>query len=61
VTAFPDITVRNRSKSDKFIIYRYMKKITPGLNMTFTFVGSDGYTEEGVEIPIGFSFFYPSF
>jgi general stress protein 26 len=47
--------------ADSRALREYMKKITPGLNMTFTFVGSDGYTEEGVEIPIGFSFFYPSF
>jgi hypothetical protein len=38
----------------------YMKHISPDLNMTFTFTGSDGYTEEGVEIPMGFSFFYPN-
>jgi hypothetical protein len=28
--------------------------------MTFTFVGSDGYTQEGVDLPLGINFFYPS-
>lgn len=46
--------------SDARALRDYMKKVAPGLDMTFTFVGSDGYTEEGVEIPIGFSFFYPA-
>jgi len=46
--------------SDARALRDYMKKVSPGLDMTFTFVGSDGYTEEGVEIPIGFSFFYPA-
>ncbi len=38
----------------------YLKKVSPDLDLTFTFVGSDGYTQEGVEIPLGLSFFYPS-
>ena len=38
----------------------FMKKISPDLNLTFTFVGSDGHTQEGVDIPIGLSFFYPT-
>lgn len=38
----------------------YVKQVTPDLDLTYTFVGSDGYTEEGVEIPIGVSFFYPN-
>ena len=38
----------------------YIKEITPDLDLTFTFVGSDGYTEEGVDLPIGVSFFYPN-
>jgi len=38
----------------------YMREITPDLDLTFTFVGSDGYTKEGVDIPIGVSFFYPN-
>jgi hypothetical protein len=46
--------------SDARALRDYMKEVSPGLDMTFTFVGSDGYVEEGVEIPIGFSFFYPS-
>ncbi len=39
---------------------QYTKKVSPDLDLTFTFVGSDGYTEEGVEVPIGLSFFYPT-
>lgn len=38
----------------------YMRKATPDLDLTFTFVGSDGYTQEGVDLPLGVSFFYPS-
>jgi len=38
----------------------YIRKITPDLDLTFTFVGSDGYTQEGVDLPIGVSFFYPN-
>lgn len=45
--------------SDSRALREYMKTVSPGPDMTFTFVGSDGYIEEGVEIPIGFSFFYP--
>jgi hypothetical protein len=38
----------------------YMRKVTPDLDLSFTFVGSDGYTQEGVDLPLGVSFFYPS-
>ena len=38
----------------------YIKEVTPDLDLTFTFVGSDGYTQEGVDLPIGVSFFYPN-
>ena len=38
----------------------YMRKITPDLDLTFTFMGSDGYIQEGVDLPIDASFFYPS-
>ena len=38
----------------------YMRKSTPDLDLSFTFVGSDGYTQEGVDLPLGISFFYPS-
>lgn len=38
----------------------YMRKISPDLDLTFTFVGSDGYTQEGVDLPLGLSFFYPA-
>jgi len=46
--------------SDARALRDYIKDITPGLDMTFTFIGSDGYIEEGVEIPIGVNFFYPA-
>ncbi len=46
--------------SDARALREYMKRVSPDLDLTFTFVGSDGYTQEGVEIPIGLSFFYPS-
>jgi len=38
----------------------YARKVTPDLDLTFTFVGSDGYTQEGVDLPLGVSFFYPN-
>jgi len=46
--------------TDARALREYMRKISPDLNLTFTFVGSDGYTQEGVDIPLGLSFFYPS-
>ena len=45
--------------TDSMALRKYIKSITPDMDMTFTFVGSDGYTEEGVSLPIGISFFYP--
>ena len=45
---------------DARALREYMKQVSPDLDMTFTFVGSDGYTEEGVELPLGVSFFYPN-
>ena len=46
--------------SDARALREYIKTVTPDLDLTFTFIGSDDYTEEGVELPIGLSFFYPS-
>ena len=46
--------------SDARALREYIKQISPDLNLTFTFVGSDGYTEEGVDLPIDTSFFYPT-
>jgi hypothetical protein len=46
--------------SDARALRDYIRKITPDLDLTFTFVGSDGYTQEGVDLPIGVSFFYPN-
>jgi hypothetical protein len=46
--------------SDARDLREYMKTIAPDLDLTFTFVASDGYTQEGVDIPLGVSFFYPS-
>ena len=46
--------------ADARALREYVRKVTPDLDLTFTFVGSDGYTQEGVEIPIGVSFFYPN-
>jgi hypothetical protein len=45
--------------ADTMELRKFIKTITPDIDMTFTFVGSDGYTEEGVSLPIGLSFFYP--
>jgi hypothetical protein len=46
--------------SDAKALREYMKAVTPDLDLTFTFVGSDDYTQEGVDLPLGVSFFYPS-
>jgi hypothetical protein len=46
--------------ADARALREYMRKISPDLDLTFTFVGSDGYTQEGVDLPLGLSFFYPA-
>ena len=46
--------------SDARALREYMKAVSPDLDLTFTFVGSDGYTQEGVDLPLGVSFFYPN-
>ena len=46
--------------SDAKALREYMKTVSPDLNLTFTFIGSDGYTQEGVDLPLGVSFFYPN-
>lgn len=46
--------------SDAKALREHIKTISPDLDLTFTFNGSDGYTQEGVDIPLGVSFFYPS-
>jgi len=45
--------------SDSIALRKYMKEVSPGIDMEFTFVGSDGYVEEGVSLPLDISFFYP--
>ena len=45
--------------NDSIALRKYIRSITPGVDFTFTFVGSDGYVEEGVSLPLGLSFFYP--
>lgn len=44
---------------DSIALRKYIKEVSPGMDMTFTFVGSDGYVQEGVSLPVGVSFFYP--
>jgi len=46
--------------TDSRALREHMRKVTPDLDLSFTFVGSDGYTEEGVDLPLGISFFYPT-
>lgn len=36
----------------------FIKQVQPGVNLTFDFEGPDG-VEEGVQVPIGVSFFWP--
>jgi hypothetical protein len=51
--------VDNMLAVDSIALRKYMKEVAPDVDLTFTFVGSDGHTEEGVDLPIGLSFFYP--
>lgn len=44
---------------DSLELRKYMRKVSPGIDFSFNFVGSDGYVEEGVSLPIDVSFFYP--
>ena len=37
---------------------QYINRVSPDVNLTFDYEG-DGYTEEGVSIPLGISFFWP--
>ena len=46
--------------TDARALRAYMKKVSPDLDLTFTFVAADGYTQEGVDIPMGLGFFYPT-
>lgn len=46
--------------ADSIALRTFMKDIAPDIDMTFTFVGSDGYTQEGVSLPVTLTFFYPS-
>lgn len=45
---------------DAKALREYIRKISPDLDLTFTLTMKDGYTQEGVDIPLGLSFFYPS-
>lgn len=46
--------------ADSVELRKYIRAISPGVDMTFTFTSSvDGYVEEGVSIPINLTFFYP--
>ena len=46
--------------TDARALREYMRKVSPDLDLTFTFVATDGYTQEGVDLPIDTSFFYPT-
>lgn len=46
--------------ADARALREHMKETSPDLELKFTFVGSDGYTQEGVDLPIGLGFFYPT-
>ena len=37
---------------------KYINKVSPDVDLTFDYEG-DGYTEDGVSIPLGISFFWP--
>lgn len=45
---------------DARALREHVKETSPDLELKFDFVGSDGYTQEGVDLPIGLGFFYPS-
>lgn len=44
---------------DSRALREYMGKVAPGMDLTYTFE-SDGYVEEGVQLPIGVDFFWPN-
>lgn len=44
--------------SDARALRNFIARITPGLDLTFTYE-NDGYVEEGVQLPIGLDFFWP--
>lgn len=46
--------------ADARALREHIKATSPDLELKFTFVGSDGYTQEGVDLPIGLGFFYPT-
>jgi len=46
--------------TDSRALRSYMREVSPDLDTKFEFVAADGYTQEGVDLPIGVSFFYPS-
>jgi hypothetical protein len=46
--------------ADARALREYIKEISPDLELKFDFEASDGYTQEGVDLPIGLSFFYPT-
>ncbi len=45
---------------DSRALREFVKSVAPDLELKFDFVGSDGYTQEGVDLPIGLGFFYPA-
>jgi hypothetical protein len=46
--------------ADSIELRKYINKISPGVDMTFTFTSKvDGYVEEGVSLPMNLTFFYP--
>lgn len=44
--------------SDTRALRNHIAKLTPGMDLTFSFE-HDGYVEEGVQLPIGLDFFWP--
>ena len=46
--------------SDARELRKFVASINPEYELKFDFVGQDGYVQEGVELPLNPSFFYPS-
>lgn len=56
IREFVDIALLAR---DSRALREYAKNIMPDVDLSFDFESEDGYVEEGVQIPIGVSFFWP--
>lgn len=58
--AVRDFVDNHMLATDSRAFRKHMREITPDLNLTINIEFKDGYIQEGVDLPLGISFFYPS-